>query len=463
MINFGTDGWRARLDGDFTAENLVRIADAAGAVWAQGAPGAIVYVGYDARSGADRFALLAAEVLAAHGLAPKISDRPSPMPALSWAVANDPRACGGFEVTGSHYPPDYLGVRLRGADGGTLSQDTADTIAAYIDSEATPQRGPVSRSDFVTPYFDRLCSLADAEAISAAGLRVVYDPLYGAGRGLVPQMLGALGVDVVEIHGSDDADTPNIHPDAVEPWIDDCEQAVVAHGAVAGLITDGDAARAGAVDEYGRLVPSHKIIALLIEHLVRHHGLTGRVAINQSTSVIARRVARELGCRVSVKPVGFRHICDEIRKGGVLIGGEESGGIGIPAFGPERDGIAALLLLCEQMGVTGKTLSELSAELDERFGATSYGQRDLRLEAEVIETFRTLLPGLNPRTVAGKTPVLVSHMDGLRLEFDDESWLLLRPSGTEPVVRVCAEATTVEARDELLEEGCDLARGELGI
>ena len=458
MINFGTDGWRARLDGDFTAENLVRIADGVpGAVWAQGAPGAIVYVGYDARFGRRSVCPARSRGPCRPRACAKISDRPSTQ------RSTVPRACGGFEVTGSHYPPDYLGVRLRGADGGTLSQDTADTIAAYIDSEATPQRGPVSRSDFVTPYFDRLCSLADAEAISAAGLRVVYDPLYGAGRGLVPQMLGALGVDVVEIHGSDDADAPNIHPDAVEPWIDDCEQAVVAHGAVAGLITDGDAARAGAVDEYGRLVPSHKIIALLIEHLVRHHGLTGRVVINQSTSVIARRVARELGCRVSVKPVGFRHICDEIRKGGVLIGGEESGGIGIPAFGPERDGIAALLLLCEQMGVTGKTLSELSAELDERFGATSYGQRDLRLEAEVIETFRTLLPGLNPRTVAGKTPTQRSTVDGLRLEFDDESWLLLRPSGTEPVVRVCAEATTVEARDELLEEGCDLARGELGI
>lgn len=463
MITFGTDGWRARLDGDFTDENLIRLADAAGAWWARQAPGALIYVGYDTRPGAERFAVLAGEVLAGHGLVAKVSDRPAPMPAVSWAVARDVRAIGGFEVTGSHNPPDYLGVKLCLAGGATLTQDAADAIEAGIDADPTETRGPIERKNFVIPYMDHLCEIVDGDAIARARLRVVCDPLYGAARGLVADALGALGVEVVEIHGHDDADTPDIHPDPIEPWIDDCEQAVVAHGACAGLITDGDADRAGAVDERGRCVSPAHLIALLTEHLVQHHGLSGRVVVNQSTSVIARRVAQDLGCRVNVKPVGFKHIYEEMRKGDVLIGGEEAGGIGIPAYSPERDGILTLILICELMAKTGKALGALVDELTERFGATSYARRDLRLENEVIEAFRTMLPGVNPHEVAGREPVRVSHMDGLRLEFADESWLLLRPSGTEPVVRVCAEAPTVERRDALLDAGCELARGDFAL
>ena len=463
MITFGTDGWRARLDGDFTDENLIRLADAAGAWWARQAPGALIYVGYDTRPGAERFAVLAGEVLAGHGLVARVSDRPAPMPAVSWAVARDVRAIGGFEVTGSHNPPDYLGVKLCLAGGATLTQDAADAIEAGIDADPTEARGPIERKNFVIPYMDHLCEIVDGDAIARARLRVVCDPLYGAARGLVADALGALGVEVVEIHGHDDADTPDIHPDPIEPWIDDCEQAVVAHGACAGLITDGDADRAGAVDERGRCVSPAHLIALLTEHLVQHHGLSGRVVVNQSTPVIARRVAQDLGCRVNVKPVGFKHIYEEMRKGDVLIGGEEAGGIGIPAYSPERDGILTLILICELMAKTGKTLGALVSELTERFGATSYARRDLRLENEVIEAFRTMLPGVNPHEVAGREPVRVSHMDGLRLEFADESWLLLRPSGTEPVVRVCAEAPTVEMRDALLDAGCELARGDFAL
>ena len=369
MITFGTDGWRARLDGDFTDENLIRLADAAGAWWARQAPGALIYVGYDTRPGAERFAVLAGEVLAGHGLVAKVSDRPAPMPAVSWAVARDVRAIGGFEVTGSHNPPDYLGVKLCLAGGATLTQDAADAIEAGIDADPTEARGPIERKNFVIPYMDHLCEIVDGDAIARARLRVVCDPLYGAARGLVADALGALGVEVVEIHGHDDADTPDIHPDPIEPWIDDCEQAVVAHGACAGLITDGDADRAGAVDERGRCVSPAHLIALLTEHLVQHHGLSGRVVVNQSTPVIARRVAQDLGCRVNVKPVGFKHIYEEMRKGDVLIGGEEAGGIGIPAYCPERDGILANLLLCELMAISGKTLGELVDDLETFVGA----------------------------------------------------------------------------------------------
>ena len=460
MIHFGTDGWRARLDGDFCEDNVVRIAAGLGEYWSRRSPGAIVYVAYDARPGAEQFACLAAKVLASFGLVLKVSDRPAPTPALSWAVANDPRSCGGISITGSHNPSEYLGIKLRQAGGGTMSEEATNEVELLIAPDPIPDRGPIQRCDIVIRYLDYLCEAVDAQAIADAHLKVVYDPLYGAARGSVPLMMGALGIDVVEIHGEDDADTPDIHPDPIEPWVDECEQAVVDHGACAGLINDGDADRVGAVDERGRYIAPPKIIALTMLHLARHHGLTGRVVVNQSMSVQVRRVAKDLGCRLAVTPAGFKHIYEEMQKGDVLIGGEEAGGIAVPAYCPERDGILINVLLCELIAMSGKPLGTLVDELDEKYGQMSFARRDLRLDAEVIEMFRTLLPGLNPPEIGGREPVRVSHMDGLRLEFEDESWLLVRPSGTESVVRVYAEAPSVERRDELLEAGIALARGE---
>lgn len=461
MIRFGTDGWRARRNAEFTEENVIRVADAAGTLWAQSDPGAIVYVGYDTREGADRFARLAARVVAGHGLVVRLSDRYVPTPAVSWAIANDPRACGGLIVTGSHHPEDYLGVKFRVSDGGAGSSEFAAEVERAIDPDPTDARGPIEEKDIVTPYLDALVAMVDADAIAQAGLHVVYDPMYGAGRGYVPAILRRLGVQVDEIHGIDDEGVRDMRPEPIEPWVDDCEQAVIACGARAGLINDGDADRVGAVDERGRFVNGHKLFSLILGHLVKNHGKSGRVVMGLASSVLTRRVARALDCRYVIKPVGFRYIYEEMRKGGVLMGGEETGGFGIPEHFPERDGLLMVLLLCELMAMTGKTLGELVEELERAFGATSYARRDLRLQNESIEVLRTMLPGINPKYIAGRKPVRVSHMDGLRFEFEDESWLLLRPSGTEPVVRVYAEAATVEQRDELLDAGSDVARGEL--
>ena len=462
MIHFGTDGWRARLDGDFTEENVVRVARAAGEWWARSTPGAVVYVGYDARPQARDFARLAARVLAGAGLVAMLSDRFIPTPALSWTIAHDARACGGFMITGSHNPADYLGVKLRIADGGTGTVDFMDEIEELIEPEATEERGPIIEKDLITHYLDHLTEAVDGERIAAAHLKVVYDPMYGSARGYLPAVLGALGVAVEEIHGIPDGDYGDMRPEPIEPWVDDCERAVVACQAQAGLINDGDADRVGAVDEKGTYVSPHKIIALVMGHLVRHRGMSGRVVLNLSTSMLPRRTAEALGCRVDIKPIGFKYIYSEMRRGDVLIGGEEAGGIGVPAHFPERDGLLINLLLVELMAQTGKTLGELVHELEQKVGSYCYARRDLRLPPELIESLRTVLPGLNPHRVAGKQPIAVSHMDGLRLDFSDRSWLLLRPGGTEPVVRIYGEAATIEERDDLLEAGVALARGGMG-
>lgn len=459
IIHFGTDGWRARLDGDFSEENVVRIADAAGLLWGSQFQGGTVYVGFDTRPEAPRFARLAAEVLGTHGLSVRLSDRPVPSPAVSWAASRDDSACGALIVTGSHHPLDYLGIKLRTADGGEGSVEFFEELESLIDPDATEARGPVTTVDMLSAYEDALVDLVDAEAIRAAGLKVVYDPMYGSARVSLSRVLARVGVEVNVIHAAEEPGWDEFRPEPIEPWVDDCECAVVENGCVAGLITDGDADRVGAVDERGRYVSPHKILALLLSHLVQNRGMSGRVVLNQASSVLSRRVAKALGCQVLVKRIGFKHIYEEMTRGNVLIGGESAGGIGIPVHLKQRDGALCCLLLCELMAKTGRTLGQLVDELDDRFGTFYYAQRDLRLEPEVIETLRTMLPGLNPPEVAGRQSKTVSHMDGLRLEFDDESWLMLRPAGTEPVVRVYAEASTRELRDALIDAGCDIARG----
>lgn len=459
MIHFGTDGWRARLDGDFTESNVARVADAVAKYWSRQSQGALVYIGFDTRPGAERFACLAGRVLAGYGLVVKVASRYVPTPALSWTVARDGRAVGGLMITGSHSPNDYQGIKVRVADGGVGSPEMYEELDQLIDPRPSDVRGPIERSDFLLPYFDHLYTMVDSEAIARAGLKVVYDPLYGSASGYFANLLRTMGVEVVELHGEADEDVDTSHPEPIEPWVDDCEQSVLACGACAGLVNDGDGDRVGAVDEHGRFIGSQKVISIVLGHLCLNRGMQGRAVLNISSSTLTRRVAKALGCKLSIKPVGFQHIYREMLKKDVLLGGGEAGGIGIAEHMPERDGLLTNLLLCEAMAVTGKTLGELVDLLEDKYGRYYYARRDLRLDPEVIETLRTMLPGLNPPTVAGHVPVSVSHMDGLRLEFNDESWLLLRPSGTEPVVRIYAEASSIEHRDELLDAGSDIAKG----
>lgn len=457
IIHFGTDGWRGRTDGSFTFDNVARVADAAGQIWQTTHPDSTVYVGYDTRPKAREFAELAAGVLAAHGLDAVLCERFVPTPALTWAVAHDGHACGALMVTGSHHPQGYLCIKVRMGDGSTANSDYIEELESSIASEPLGLQDEPRVVDIIPPYIEALESFVDAEAIRAAHLKVVVDPMAGAAKGYLAQTLRDLGVEVHEIH---DKEADDMLPDPVEPWVDACERTVVADGAHAGLINDGDADRVGAVDERGRFVHPHQIMALVLGDLIVHRKLSGRVVVNQSCSTLVRRFAEALGCRVVIKPIGFKYIAAEMEKGGVLMGGEEAGGIGVASHMPERDGLLVHLLLCELMAKTGKPLGVLIDEIEAAFGRTWYGRRDLRLEAEVIESLRTMLPGINPERVCGRQPVRVSHMDGLRLDFEDGTWLMLRPSGTEPVVRIYAEAFSLEDRDALLDAGWRLARGD---
>lgn len=458
-IRFGTDGWRARYGEGFDEAGVARVAEAAARLFARANPRGTLYVGYDTRREGRHYAELAAAVAAGVGLDVVLSEAYCPIPALGWSVSRDPNAVGGLMLTASHNPADYNGVKVRMADGGASPKDFTDALERELPSVPTDELGAYRTADIMASYLEDLKNLVDAEAIGNARLKIVLDPLYGAARGYLARVLRELGVEVAEIHNVASDDFEGIRLEPTTPWMDRCGELVAQSEAHAGLVIDGDGDRVGAVDERGNTVSSHKIIALVLGALAGS-GKTGRVVVTTSGSVLVRRQAALLGCPVTETHIGFKWVYGEMLKGDVLLGGEESGGIGIPAHMLERDALYVHLLLCELMAKTGKTLGRLVTDLEDRVGCMEYARRDVRLDGASLQMFLNILPGLNPQCMAGLKPVEVSHKDGLRLGFADGSWLLVRPSGTEQLVRVYAEAPTAKLRDALIEAGYALVIGD---
>jgi phosphomannomutase len=456
-IRFGTDGWRAVIGDDFTYANLRRVADAAGRVFASDHPGGRVLVGYDTRFEAGNFAAAAAEVLAAHGLEVRLSDRYLPTPALCWSVAHDEQAIGGVMLTASHNPAPYLGFKLRMADGGASPKSFTDRVEAEMRDEEPPAThgmgAGVETVDLVGPYLEALRGAVNAEAISAAGLKVAVDPLYGAGQRYLAETLRSLGVEVTEIHGERNPGFGGLHPEPIPPHIDEVRALVRGERLDAGFITDGDADRIGACDTAGEFVNPHRIIALVARHLVEDRGTRGRIVKTLSTSVLVDRIAATLGVSVTTTPIGFKWIYEEMLKGDVLLGGEESGGIGVPTHVRERDGLLMALLLTEMMAERKMGLGDLVADLIATTGPMEYGRIDLKLAPAARDAFVAAMPSLAPASVAGLEVREIIRTDGVKFLLPDDAWLLLRPSGTEPLVRIYAEAPNAGVVDELLSAG----------
>jgi phosphomannomutase len=459
-VRFGTDGWRAVIGDDFTYENLRRVADATARVFAGDHPHGRVLVGHDTRFEAPAFAAAAAEVLASHGLEVLVSDGYCPTPALCWSVAHDDRAIGGVMLTASHNPAAYLGFKIRLEDGGASPVAFTDRVEAELRDEAPVSRGSFATADLMSPYLAALGDFVDGDLIRSAGLRVAVDPLYGAGRGHLAGVLRSFGVEVTEIHGEANPGFGGLHPEPIPPHVDEARALVRANGLDAAFITDGDADRIGAADASGAFVNPHRIIALVARHLIEDRGMSGRIVKTLSTSVIVDRLAVALGTTVTTTPVGFKWIYEEMVKGGVLLGGEESGGIGVPAHVRERDGLLMSLLLAEMMAQRACGLKELVDDLLALTGPMEYGRADLRLDPAVKDAFVASWPDLSPDRVAGLPVQRILREDGVKFFLPDDAWLLLRASGTEPLVRVYAEAPSAGTVDDLLAAGRAMAGAE---
>lgn len=456
MIRFGNDGWKARFDDGFTQDNVARLADGLGALWAQLSAGASVYVGYDTRRDSAEYAHDVAGVLAAHGLRVRLSQGPCPTPALAWTCARDPYSIGAVSLTASELSCDYGGVIVRNDDGGPCPREFLEEIEQAVSADSPTERGEFEASDFLEDYFSDLFAFFSPRVASGRGLKVVVDSMYGAARGSFANLLRDLGCEVVEIHMQEDPDFGGIHPAPADPWGDECERAVIENRADLGILLDCDADRAALVDEKGNLLPVRQYLPLVISSL-KEAGIPGsRVVATLTSSSLLEREASRQGLAYTDVCVGFPYIYGEFSEGDVALGAEEYGGACIPSHLKERDGMYAALLVLEKLAVSDGSLSELVADQAVQIGNTIWSRRDVRIDSASAQALRNILPGLNPAELAGKKPVDVSHADGLKLTFNDGSWVLARPARTEPVVRIYAEASTSAERDKLLESAVDL-------
>lgn len=457
IIRFDNKGWRTRFDEGFDEENLSRVADAFGFMWSDAYPGSTIYVGYDTRFNMRQLAGVVAGVLASCGLRTVVSDTWCPTPALGWSVAQDEHAVGGVMLTASSASSEYGGISARAADGGPVADEFYDAATRIVSSTAIDKRAAFETMDIMTPYLNALRARSDVRLIEEARLNVVVDPLYGSGRGHLAKLLRSVGCRVHEVHGEELPDFGGLHPLPQEPWAGQCEHAVRSFGCDVGIMLDGDGDRMGVVDETGRYVTPHRTAPLIMEHLVQDRGLQGRIVATFSSSACIRRQAERLACEFTAVPMGFTRIYREFVEGDVLMGVEEFGGVCLPDHMPERDGLLAALMIVEHLACRKQSASSLVAKLEQKLGSMHYVRRDIRLDAASIQAFRNILPGLNLSEVCGMSPVMVSHSDGLYLRFVDDSWVQLRPSRTEPLVRACAESS-VEARANALGEvACDKA------
>lgn len=458
-IHFGTDGWRAIIGEDFTPDNLNRVIDAAARVFKEDAvaagrdadhPGTLI-VGHDCRQDAHAYAQLAAQVAAGHGFNVLLTEDYCPTPTLCWSVAHNDDAVGGIMLTSSHNAAEYLGVKLRMADGGASPAEFTDRVEAVLPSQPTSILGPFTEVDLMTDYLAALRKLVDVEAIRAANLRVVVDPLYGAGRLYLAGLLRDMGVEVCEIDNAEDPTFDGLHPEPIQPWVDRGLAKVKELGYDALFVNDGDADRIAAGDSRGNFVNPHRIITLLTKHMV-DRGETGRVVSTVTASAMLDRMCRKLGLELVSTPVGFKWIYAEMEKGGVMIGGEESGGIGLPGHVKERDGLLMALLLTECMAQSGKDLGTLVEDMLEEVGRMEFARRGLSITPEQMARFRAeTVPTFMVEEIGGKRVLDVDRRDGVKLLLEGDAWVMMRPSGTEPLVRVYAEAATTEEVDQLLD------------
>lgn len=455
VIRFNNNGWRSRFDEDFNDSNVRRIADAAGKVWASAHKHARVYVGYDTRHNSEHFAELVAEALSGCGLEAVLSDSFIPIPALGWNVAHDSKAVGGVMLTASEASCEFGGIALRGADGGPARDDFVEAVEKCISATPSSASGIVQRQDMMTSYLEALASTVDCTSIGMLKMPIVVDSMHGATCGYAAQLLGRVGCEVHEIHFDPRDDFGGLHPRPSDPWLDECEQSVQNTHAAMGLAFDGDGDRLGVVDDQGKFITPHQMVPLLVYHLAKNRGQKGRVVATQTSSARVGRMAKEVGCPFTSVPVGFDRIYREFADGDVMLGSEEYGGVAYPWHLNERDALLTALLMCELLAKSEKSLLELEEDLARMVGSMSYVRRDVRLDVAAVESFRTMLPGLNPKDVTGKTPCKVGHVGGLRLQFDDDSWVLLRPSRTEPVIRVAAEAPTKREASQLVTDAIE--------
>jgi phosphomannomutase len=490
-IKFGTDGWRAVIAEDFNFANVARVAQAAADYWnsALYTPHSalfecqpVVVVGYDRRFFSNRFAQAAAEVLAGNNFQVILTSEPTPTPSVSFAVKHL-RAAGGVVITASHNPPIFNGFKLKSHYGGSSSPEECQTVESVLDRNpvhavklaAAVAAKQISIQDVRPAHYAALKKLVDFKLIARSKLRFAHDALFGVGAGCFERLLAGTTCKVTTLNAQHDVLFGGINPEPIEKNYGPSQEFLRAHSHDLCLVTDGDADRVGGMDGRGNTLTTHQIICLLLHHLIVNRGGSvarrrpdgaarrpDRVVKALTTTSMVDKMCAAYGLPLVETGVGFKHICAEMLKGDVLLGAEESGGIGLPSHIPERDGIAAGLMLLELLATERMSVNRLWAKLERKFGPHRYSRIDTHFPLEQRSALMEFLRKNPPPNLLRSPLAEMRTFDGVKFIAQDTSWLMLRGSGTEPILRIYAEAKSDAAVRKLLRLGVALTRHGTG-
>jgi phosphomannomutase len=461
-IRFGTDGWRGIIGDDFTFDNVRLVAQAvADLLHEEGRLGLPVPVGHDVRFLSRRFAEAAAGVLEGNGVPTVLPEAATTTPMVSCQVAAS-AAPLGVVITASHNPAEWNGFKIKAPFGGSAPPEMTERVEALI-GRRPPRNGraPARRHPFLPAYVPRLLAVVDLEAVRKAPLRVVVDSMHGAGGTILEDLVRGGTARVRTIRAEADVLFGGTPPEPRPEYLGPLREAVLRQRAHLGIATDGDADRIGICDETGRMLPPLVVFALLAVHLLEVKKWRGAIARTFANTLLAERIARKHGVPFHDLPIGFKHIARLMLEEDVLIGGEESGGIGVKRYLPERDGILIGLLLMEMLATGDRRLSRRVARLQKEFGAYDYRRIDLAIPSEAGRRAVARLREAPPVRLAGQTVRGVDALDGVKLLLGDAGWILFRASGTEPVLRVYCEAAGTRLVDALLRAGVTRIRALL--
>jgi phosphomannomutase len=458
-IRFGTDGWRGVIADDFTFDNVKKVAHAiARYVVRCEDPRKGVLVGYDHRYAADRAAALIAEVISASGTPVWLADKPCPTPAISLLVRQR-GAAGGIVVTASHNPYRWNGIKYKASYGSSalpaivaqIEQELERTLADGV-PPLPPRRELIQTIDPKAPYLATIEKLVDWDRLRAAKFRFVADPMHGSAAGLLRELFTRNGIACDEIRGTRDPLFGGVNPEPIEPHIEALRQATRAGGYDAGFCADGDGDRIGAMDRDGTFVTPHQIFALLFQHLAGTRQLPGDVAKTFSVTKLIDKIAAKLGRKLHELPIGFKYICELMLEQSILIGGEESGGIGTSLYIPERDATVSALLLAEVMAWHKQSLGELVRALHAEFGEHHFGRVDLELKRGQKEKAISFFSGEKLKKLLEWPIVRREDLDGIKIYLGEAGWAMARASGTEDMLRIYCETTRAETTRRVLAE-----------
>jgi phosphomannomutase len=468
-IKFGTDGWRGVIADDFTFGNVRRVAQATAQYMKTRSNEPLAIVGYDCRFASEDFAQAVCDVFASNGIRTLVFDRPSPTQVASWTVI-DRKATGAAVITASHNPYMFNGYKYKTETGSAVPSEVIAELErniAALDDVPAPDRktgiGLISSYDPRQPYYTQIARLVDLDAIKDAGLRIVHECMYGSGYGYIAEMIGGGRTTVTELHNQRNPLFGGLNPEPIPPNIDSTIALMKVGNQDLCICTDGDADRVGIIDETGRFINQLQVFALLMLYLFEARGMRGPVVKTVNMTAMADKLGAEFGERVYEVAVGFKNVAPKMMETNALLGGEESGGFAVRGHIPERDGILIGLLFADMMVKSGKPISQILADLERRVGPHAYARHDIHLPRESYDADRKrvldTLEHNEPEEIAGIKVQRVRSDDGFKFYLADGSWVLLRASGTEALIRIYAEAAdqdAVEARLRALEDIVDI-------